>query len=427
MSSHDKGKMLTRSGSKALKQSLINVEVDDTIAAMGITALIGYEAENNHCIGLCTGTRNDYHFQLALARTDSYTYRTRSKHRLLYACMKGNVEWFQTLWSAGSVDDMIDLQYQEENLVYYLLDKAQEDGRRPHPDTVHRLAILRRLLATPISFTNIGQTTAIDNRTVFFGPLNLAIVRKNYALANELLKHPNRIDPNKPDEYPPILAASICKFWEIGIQLAAIPTVNLGAISWQHYSAVQSTVIVNKRSFIERVLLPHQDRIDINYMHENDSVGTALHFAVKAGCEAIIPVLVSFRNIDINVMHPIHGSPLHMSLLMPNIQAARLLLAYKDRINVNLANSYGQTALTLACQMGYLEIVQTLLSFPNINIDTVDVRQRSPLHAAIMENSDGIVKVLVNRQCNVNVEDSTGNTPLHQAVAKNTSTVEEIQ
>lgn len=150
--SSNKQRILTRSAaSEAVRQEIDNEGID----AFGIAALVGYEAETNHCIGLCTATYTDYHFHMALASTDTYTYRTRSKHRLIYACMRGNAKWFNLLWKAGSVKDMIRVRRKcevatfvrpkKENLVFYLLQNIQEDGKDPHPDTLNRLTILRKL------------------------------------------------------------------------------------------------------------------------------------------------------------------------------------------------------------------------------------------------------------------------------------------
>jgi ankyrin repeat protein len=187
-------------------------------------------------------------------------------------------------------------------------------------------------------------------------------------------------------------------------------------------------------SVVESVLLPHQDRININYMYEDNYVGhffgTGLHIALRSErYNDLIPLLCSFRNIDMNSMHPEHDSPLFCCLHFENIEAVRLLLAYKDRINVNLMNANGETALTMACRKGYFDFVQTLLSFPNIDINMLDKYQRTPLHAAMYTKSEKIVQLLVQdpSKCNVNVQDTYGDSPLHLAIRKVGSTEEDKQ
>jgi hypothetical protein len=231
--------ILTRAGTKAALRKQFDNEVID---AFGVTALVGYEAEVNHCIGLCTATYSDYHFHMALASVDTFKYRTHQKHRLIYACIQGNVKWFTRLWKAGNVEDMIQLRRRSdevkpplfrhafsgpENLAYHLFDNAQEDrGKEPSTDTLNRLTILRILFVSPISMMEVDRASE-DDQPIWKGSLNLTISSKKYTLSHELLQHPNRIDPNKPDFLPPIVTVAKKDFWEIGIELANLPNLNL--------------------------------------------------------------------------------------------------------------------------------------------------------------------------------------------------------
>lgn len=127
----------------------------DHIDAIGVTALIGYEAETNHAVGLCTATRTDYHFHMALARTNTDVYRTRNKHRLLYACITGNVAWFRALWRGGNENDMVNLMMKSnDNLAHNLLRNAKPSTPENFSDTRNRLEILRFLFESSIDMTH---------------------------------------------------------------------------------------------------------------------------------------------------------------------------------------------------------------------------------------------------------------------------------
>lgn len=109
-----------------------------------------------------------------------------------------------------------------------------------------------------------------------------------------------------------IVSVRLPPIWEIGTELSALPTVNLDATFYGQCTAFRLAVSWDHPSVIERVFLPHQDRISmlITYMHENEIIGSVLHINMPDWTAPLIPLLPSFRNIDINIMHPRNGSPL---------------------------------------------------------------------------------------------------------------------
>jgi len=81
--------------------------------------------------------------------------------------------------------------------------------------------------------------------------------------------------------------------------------------------------------------------------------------------------------------------------------------------------SEGKTALMMACEKGYLELVSTLLEHGAL-IDHKDQRKKTPLMYAIgtkAENKD-VVKTLLESGADVNEHTLTGMTPLLLATKK---------
>jgi len=100
---------------------LSNQELDNYIGALGITALVGYEAEVNHTIGLCKDTHQDYNLLLMCSKTNIRSYRENQKHRIMYACMIGNKNWFRTLFDIANVNDILALRTKDNKTLYHLV------------------------------------------------------------------------------------------------------------------------------------------------------------------------------------------------------------------------------------------------------------------------------------------------------------------
>jgi ankyrin repeat protein len=89
-------------------------------------------------------------------------------------------------------------------------------------------------------------------------------------------------------------------------------------------------------------------------------------------------------------------TPLMIAIRENNREEVEKLLAH-PQIDVNRKNLYTrETAISIACSHGYLPICQMLLSFPNLDVNTVDKRNRSVLELACKAHREDIVKRLLN-------------------------------
>ena len=106
------------------------------------------------------------------------------------------------------------------------------------------------------------------------------------------------------------------------------------------------------------------------------------------------------------------------ALLDFSIQCTELLIDAGANINSEEANE-GKTALMMACEKGYLELVSNLLNHDAF-IDHKDQKKRTPLMYAIgtkAQNFD-VVNELLKRGANVNEHTLTGLTPLLEATKR---------
>ena len=86
------------------------------------------------------------------------------------------------------------------------------------------------------------------------------------------------------------------------------------------------------------------------------------------------------------------------------------------------SDNYGRSLLAVACQRGAIDVVQYLLT-KDIEINTRDRNDWTPLHDACTNGSPVIVKILLQNGARVNASSKHGNTPLCSAAAVGSSDV----
>ena len=107
-----------------------------------------------------------------------------------------------------------------------------------------------------------------------------------------------------------------------------------------------------------------------------------------------------------------------------NIEILRQELDINPAI-VNVKNSWGNTALLVACKRKASRTVILLLQ-RNANVNYFDVGGNSPLNEACIHKATGTADLLIMRGANVNACGRGGNTPLHDAVISRMSTIVDL-
>ena len=96
-----------------------------------------------------------------------------------------------------------------------------------------------------------------------------------------------------------------------------------------------------------------------------------------------------------------------------NIEVIELLLSHPD-IDVNVKNSDGDTPLHRVILRDSIEILQLLLAQPNINVNAENKNNITALHISIFSTLK-VIEILLNYpKTNINIKDDEGNTFLHR-------------
>jgi ankyrin repeat protein len=149
---------------------------------------------------------------------------------------------------------------------------------------------------------------------------------------------------------------------------------------------------------------------------------TALHYAMQwaRADTATLDVLLACANVALGARDASDNTPLHVGAEFGNADAVAALLTRagvppppdaKPLIDVDAANSGGNTALHVACAHGHVNIVRRL-AFVGANKNARNAAQQTPLHLAVAGDRDEVVAALVVLKADRTLVDQSGETAL---------------
>lgn len=125
--------------------------------------------------------------------------------------------------------------------------------------------------------------------------------------------------------------------------------------------------------------------------------------------------------IDINSQNEYGDTPLYEASITNHIEIVELLLSYPN-IVINAQSDRGATALFVSSSNNHIGIVELLLAHPEIDINIANKEGLTPLHVSSRFNNIEVVKLLLSRpEINVNTiatEKVYKETPLHSATER---------
>jgi ankyrin repeat protein len=154
--------------------------------------------------------------------------------------------------------------------------------------------------------------------------------------------------------------------------------------------------------------------------------GMLLHILVKADVrdKAFLELVIGECKGVLDKKDANNKTALLVAVEKNNKDMTELLIAHGA--NVNVQNDDGDTALHLAVDNNYLDLVRLLVNVNGIDFDVRNNDGDIVLHSAVEGDDIVTIELLLTKGANVKVEGKNGNTALHLASAKGKIDVVEV-
>ncbi|XP_036370677.1 putative ankyrin repeat protein RBE_0319 [Octopus sinensis] len=284
-----------------------------------------------------------------------------------------------------------------------------ENASLDKPDR-HKNDIVHVFIAFQINKRNVNGDT----------PLLLACHRGNTEVIQQLLLYKPDVNLENKHNNTPLHWACSWGFKDIVEQLLLFDAdVNRKDI--YHYTPLHWACDSGHLEVVQQLLWWSKScsessltKADVNAVDSDDV--TALHVACGLGYENIIKEL-QIPELKVNAKDKKYeNTPLHWACRSGHKQAVQQLLNSKP--DVNLTNAEGNTPLHLAVLNQRYDVVAFLLSQPDVEVNTKNIKETTPLFDAVSLSHFGILQKLVSHGAELDALDADGNNCLHLAVKK---------
>ena len=141
---------------------------------------------------------------------------------------------------------------------------------------------------------------------------------------------------------------------------------------------------------------------------------TLLHIASRYHLLSVIEAII-IQDVDLNAQDKTGRSALYLAVQQGYEDVVELLLMRED-VETDAQDLRGRTPLSLAAEAGHERIVSLLLARTGNQVDLRNINGQSPLYRAVSEGQTVVVEMLLARgDVDVNSKDALGKAPLHRA------------
>ena len=139
---------------------------------------------------------------------------------------------------------------------------------------------------------------------------------------------------------------------------------------------------------------------------------TLMHWAALGGHEAVIDLLLSKKNVDLDPKDSDNWTPLSCAASRGHETVVKLLLS--KGVDPDSKDRFGQSPLSWAALRGHRTIASLLLS-KGVDPDSKDSQNRSPLSYAAEEGHEAVVNILLSKGVDPDSQDINHRSPLSYA------------
>lgn len=114
---------------------------------------------------------------------------------------------------------------------------------------------------------------------------------------------------------------------------------------------------------------------------------TPLHFAVQSGSLDLVKFLVEDAKVNIEAKDIQERTSFYFACTEGDMNIIRYL--QEKGVDINNKSKLGRSALSKACYLGLIEVVDYLLNLPGIDASCADSKGRTALHNAVFGPKGG--------------------------------------
>ncbi|XP_067661962.1 ankyrin repeat domain-containing protein 50-like [Haliotis asinina] len=138
--------------------------------------------------------------------------------------------------------------------------------------------------------------------------------------------------------------------------------------------------------------------------------------ACRKGDMEVVKFILSQNIVDVDSRGPWKKTPVMLAALYGYKEVVELLV--EKGANLSLVNDRGRNILHVACLKGRLEVLKYTLSLSTVDINSRDVRQKTPVMTAAESGQKEVVELLVERGANLSLVCDRGRNILHLACSR---------
>ena len=252
-------------------------------------------------------------------------------------------------------------------------------------------------------------------------PLHMAVLSKTSLLNVKLFLDHNTVDlniQNREGNTP--LHEAVMRQAPVDVveALTLHNSCNVRILNNARMTPLQISIAFSKMDYIEGLCISKK------YSHEDIVKATQstllLQKAVLSNCLHLMLRLIETQECNINETNSFGETALHIACRTRHKAIVKKLVEDR-RCDLNAQNHWGDTALHLAVYSGtdVTENIQCMLHSERCNSNITNREGHTPLHIAVKKQNFETARVILNHsQCNPNIQDLTGNTPLHIAISE---------